>query len=854
MRINTPPSPFLDSRDLNSRYASQVRKLSNQPVVMDGDTYFTGVDTFKPPQELPAGVCADAVNKRFEDGRAWPRNGINTQSWGLTGITPTRPATICGYARFNDPQGFDTQVVLTDDWRDQTGEDGGRGRCWKIQSGNAAVPVPMNGHDIWGITRAIACYNGLVLLRQGNERHYFSGSSTLPITSTAHTAGTLSCATELLTNGMACIPAVAMASGMAPYFLNVVSAGKVSLYDTQAHAIAGGATGLIAPSHDGDTGTLKVSGIDGVNSRIRLNTEPSWNDGDLVQFVAEPNAYFLPNAVDGTVPNSTSQYYVKTISDTLIELYTDADLTIKLNFSSAFGSFYLMRNASFPGFYGNGAPPLLAQPNLLGNTLWDVGFKSVPPAVFITTVAGNVITAPNHNLLPADAIAVTGITLSGGGALPATVYANPTSPHTLQVFDTADDALAAGSAGLIALTDVSAPTGATIVKNGASGLPMPSGREGCYLENRLVIINQACTLAISDPLDVLHFTPFTAATTANLGESDNVMALVPLPLLDSLLILKQNEVLLLNNFSQGSDAWTTTTVTREYGCYAPLSAVQVGSDVWFLSRKGVASITQTVNGITQGVAEPVSKPMKKYIDLIDWRNAAQSVAGYWNNRFFLAVPLKGQTGTVQNNGWLVYNFLNQMWEGLWQGSQLIAAGISRHVVFGDERLTFVDPSGQVRWLGDGYTDGATAIGDSLTTRIYICGSMSRKLHLASDLFWDTYMPTLTVMAQTPGVNETEVLQPSIITYDSTKYDVAGVADYVPGVSNFQAPYREDYKMTAAELLSGAPDTHQNRTESFRHRLDDWGIQFVIVNKTGSCRLQGLSVRAVGGPSVDNAQV
>ena len=171
---------------------------------------------------------------------------------------------------------------------------------------------------------------------------------------------------------------------------------------------------------------------------------------------------------------------------------------------------------------------------------------------------------------------------------------------------------------------------------------MPSGREGCYLENRLVIINQSCTLAVSDPLDPLHYTPFTAAVTANLGESDVVNALVPLPLLDSLLILKQNEVLLLNNFSQGSAAWTLTTVTREYGCFAPLTAVQVGADVWFLSRKGVASIEQTVQGITQGVAEPVSKAMKKYIDLIDWRYAQQAAACYWNNRFYIALPMKGQ--------------------------------------------------------------------------------------------------------------------------------------------------------------------------------------------------------------------
>jgi hypothetical protein len=675
-----------------------------------------------------------------------------------------------GYTRFNDPQGFDVQVVLTDEWRLLAGEDGGRGRCWRIQPGNEPLLVPLNGQDVWGTTRLIPCYNGLVLLRQGNERHYF-----------------------------------------------------------QASAV-------------------------NASAQIQLNTEPNWNNGDLVQFVAMPNSYFTPAVSSGSVPNPGSQYYVKTLTGNLVELFLDQGLTTQINFAGAYGSFYLMRNASTPGFYGNGAPPLLAQPNAIGNTLWDDGFTDVPTAVQVTNVTSNVITAPNHNLLPGDAITVTGVTLTGGGALAVPVYANPTSPNTLQLYDNANDALAAGATGLQGLANNSSPTTATIVKSGASGLPMPPGREGCYLENRLVIVNQACTLAISDPLDPLHFTPFTAAVTANLGESDNVQALVPLPLLDSLLILKQNEVLLLSNFSQGSSAWSLTTVTREYGCFAPLSAVQVGADVWFFSRKGVASITQTINGITQGVAEPVSKPLQKYINLIDWRNAAMATACYWNNRFYLAVPLKGQTGTVVNNAWLVYNFLNQAWEGMWQGAALVASGMARLTVFGDERLCFIQPSGQVQWLGDGFADGTTPVSDSMTTRIYTCSSMTRKLHLAMDATWDSYAPSITVTAQTPGENEAEVLLPSPILYNRLAYADQGYGPYVPGTSPFNAPYREDYQISAAELTEGAPDTHQNHTEGFRHRLDDWGIQYVIANTTGSLRIQSVQIRAVAGPSLDNAQV
>lgn len=864
MKIIPPPSPFLDARDLNSRYATQIRKLSNQPWLTDGDVQFKGVDTFAPAHELEPGICADAVNKRFEDGRAWPRNGATSQPWGTvqtlgqntvlgqnwsggvthgnytvtlsgfivgqkylfetrgnattlatatsggaaipvgvpflatqvtyyllsataTGIpctavvVPYPLATVVGSARFNDPQGFDTQVVLTDDWRDQPGEDGGRGRCWRIQSGNLPVEVPLNGNDIDGTTRALPCFNGLVLLRQGNERHCFGGAA--------------------------------------------ASAG----------------------------------------AQIQLNVAPGWVTGDLVLFYQTPNSYFTPAVSSGSVPNSNSRYYVKNITGNKVELYTDAGLTAKINFIGASGKFYLERQAQFPGFYGNGYPPLLAQPNALGETLWDVGFTFVPTAVEITNVATNLVTAPNHGLLPADAIAVTVITLSGGGALPATVYAYPVSDHALYLYDTAIDALAHGATGLQALANNATPANATITKAGASGLPMPSGREGCYFQNRLVIVNSNDTLAISDALDPLHYTPFTAVT-ANLGESDPINFLLPIPAQDALMIGKANEILLFQNFSQGPTAWTVATITREYGCIAALSAVQVGSDVWFLSRKGVASIAQTVQGISQGVALPVSRPMKKYIDLIDWNYASQACAQYWNNRYYVAVPLKGQQGTRVNNGWLVYNFLNARWEGLWQGAALDAVAMARLNVYGDERLTWVTPAGQVSWLGDGWLDPVnTPIADRLTTRVYTCGQMMRKLHLAAEWTWDSWAPTISATAQTPGINETELLRPSPLVYSNENYDVAGLANYGPNTGASGNPYREDYappglatavhgQAPVNELIGITLDAHQNHIEGFRCRLDDWGVQFVIANATGSLRIQSVVVHAVAGPNQQAAQV
>lgn len=881
--------------------------------IEDGDEAFYRVNTFLPSHRLEPGTAADAVNKRFEDGRAWPRFGIGLEGWGKTEInfvpanaiyspTVTVPNMVLGetylitnndaqmvlvmngaarlyvdpgttsefianstsltlsggadlvdtpcrcvinrkqviaplgYQRFNDPDGFDSTVLLTDEWRVNTNDDGGRGRAWRLVAGNEPVEVPLNGHDLWDTARIVPCYNGLVLLRTGNERHYFTGSLELLISDTSAAADTLTLTltANLVTGRPVTVTGITGASGT--YYVRVVDATKVSLYDTSAHAIAGGGTGLFNVSANGEGGLLTRLAVDPATHRILLNAAPNFVDGDRVLIHFEANAIF-----DGTTtPNADSRYFVKVLNDTDIELYTDDTLATKLLFTSCEGGFYIERQADNPGFYGNGAPALLAQPNALGNTLWDGGFDAADTSVLITATSAttDIVTCPNHRLLDGDLVQTTGITISGG---PATGqgYVRVVNENMIQLHTSQTGALAGSASTLMGLTD--SQTG-TIKRATASGLPLPPGREGCYFQNQLLIVNDRATLAVSDPLDPLHFQAFNGIT-ANLGESDQINALVPFGA-DSVLVLKENTIEVLGNFSAGLTGWTLTALSREYGCLAPLSVAMVGNDVWFLSRKGVASITQTANGTLQGVAEPVSRPVQKYIDRINWNYAAQAVAAYWNNRYFLAVPLKGQTGTVRNNGLLVYNFLMQGWEGLWEGDTLLPFGLARLTVAGEERLTFCDYNGTVRQFTEGWTDDGEPIADRLVTRRYIGGNRSRKLWLAGEINWDTHKPSLTVLANAPGYGTEQTLAEA--EYDPTQYLIYGQADYDPATSTaatFGAPHREDYSLTPEELLAGELDVHQNITEPLRMRVDDWGLQLTIENVTGSCRIGGVRVNA-----------
>lgn len=808
--------------------------------ITDGDAGFVKVDTQLPPHELPDGVAADAVNKRCESGQAWPRYGALSQAWGTvapkTGnvvpgsatyvnfhftfpinigqvyrlrlgnhdgsayngatlvsvignqlpdnsflFTATQPVlTLVGtiitgsvtatlyyaaqpraFSRFIDPNGIDSLVLVTDEWRTDGGGDGGRGRAWRILSGNVPVEIPLNGHDVYGEARLVPCFNGLLLLRQDNERHYFQASA-----------------------------------------------------------------------------------VDITNSKITLNTTPAWNDGDLVLFFAFPNSY-----ITGTTPPAPlATYYVQHVAANTVKLYRDAGLTLPIDLTggTALGSFYLERQAAAPGFFGNGAPPLIMQTDGTGATVWEVGFKAVPKNVFATAFDGTskVLTAVNHRLIPGDQVTYQHTT-----SATETFFVSPVSPDGVMLFAT--QILALG--GLLANAQTPSPaftSGDYIVKGGAGGLPMPPLREGAYLEvNRLVGVNQRNVLPISDPMDPLHFAPQLDTVTASLGEGDQVNAILPMTK-DRFIIAKDTRLMQFLGISQAQSAWQLTNLTREFGWIAPLACIQVGKDGWGLSRKGITSVFATEAGEIYGLADPVSRPMKKYIDRIDWNNARQACAATWNNRAYFAVPLKGQTGQVQNNGVLVYNILNQGWEGLWQGAALKVYCFARCVVFGQERLCWVDYLNQVHFFDpDALYDNATSISDLLLTRTYTgknAESQKSKLWLICLTNWDTYAPNLTIAAQAPGYNESfPMAGGTALQYDKTKYLVNGKADYDPASpGNFNDPDRSDYSQSPGELLAGPIDVHQNISEKWRMRVNDWGVAIQISNAAGSARIQSVVVKAM----------
>ena len=112
---------------------------------------------------------------------------------------------------------------------------------------------------------------------------------------------------------------------------------------------------------------------------------------------------------------------------------------------------------------------------------------------------------------------------------------------------------------------------------------------------------------------------------------------------------------------------STRELTREFGCLARRSIVSHGASVFFLGDRGVYSVSFQDEYNLRGTDEPISEPIQPIIDRINRDLADESVALYFDHRYYLAVPLdsaEGRGDAGGNNAILVYNTQNKAWESV----------------------------------------------------------------------------------------------------------------------------------------------------------------------------------------------
>jgi hypothetical protein len=218
---------------------------------------------------------------------------------------------------------------------------------------------------------------------------------------------------------------------------------------------------------------------------------------------------------------------------------------------------------------------------------------------------------------------------------------------------------------------ITAPT-VTIIGNGSGATatatvsPPPAGiRILVNAENRLFGVGSGAnrnTLYASDILDPSVWAS-TNSIVVNGDDGDQITAVVPY-YKNRLIVFKKRRVFQVDipsDATSGAD-WIVSIISNNTGCVATGTAVQVSSDILFLSDNGIRSLVRSVADDFSSVGIPVSEIVKDVIQSINTDSIRVATAIYYDNRYFLAIP----TGSNDyNDTLLVYNTALGAFEGTW---------------------------------------------------------------------------------------------------------------------------------------------------------------------------------------------
>ena len=476
-------------------------------------------------------------------------------------------------------------------------------------------------------------------------------------------------------------------------------------------------------------------------------------------------------------------------------------------------------------------------------------------ALTIVDQGAGYLTAPTLVLAGAGTLATALVTITDGKVTAVTVV-NPGINYTSAVITVPQPST---------LVDVaSASIVGSIKKSSASGANMPAGREGLYFQNRLLLLYGTDYLAVSDVLDPLHYSPILNEFKLNTGSNDSVVALYPFNT-TTLIVFKERSILAVENLYGDLSTTRLTEVTREFGCVSQASIASTGSDIVFLSQRGVISLKQTEFGISQSVVLPLSDPIQDVIEEIDQVNWNKSCGAYYNNRYILSVPVEGGDGTNQRT--IVYNFLNQAWEGYWEGSLLVPRYYTRLIIAGTDTLCWADESGLIhnfdyQALQDRNRSGAI---QQIATTVYFRGhsgdknpysqgnatnnSVEHKQWTNLQFEFSSWNPTYSITANFDGVNESYTVATND-TKSRTAYYIYGSGTFATNNSgdNFLAPFREDYstlpglRCNTSGFKAGLVQSFTQKARLRRHSIT---MQPVVTTTTGALNIH--SVKSIAIP-------
>ena len=328
-------------------------------------------------------------------------------------------------------------------------------------------------------------------------------------------------------------------------------------------------------------------------------------------------------------------------------------------------------------------------------------------------------------------------------------------------------------------------------------------------------------IIVSDILDADTYDQIYGQYRFNAGTADFNVGLLSFAD-DKLVVFNRNSIHLVQGSSP--DASTVQLITNEVGCLARKTIVQIGNNIMFLSDNGVygANFQDLYN--LRGSELPLSSSIQTTIDKINRQYWDQSVAVYFNNRYYIAVPTDGST---VNNTILVFNFINKQWESVdttsdvdWDIENLIVAGKKS-----DRAVYAVNALGGLHRV-DARPDGV----DRLATTIPVEGGQEGVIYsIPAEV--TTRQFTFDDFGRKRW-NEFEMHVQSSAS-EQSDFDLSAEVENIDAEVNLN---------TLSSYIGGSLDIDED--VSVRGRIGNrrgYGIQFTINNTQGRPRVRGIKV-------------
>ena len=289
-------------------------------------------------------------------------------------------------------------------------------------------------------------------------------------------------------------------------------------------------------------------------------------------------------------------------------------------------------------------------------------------------------------------------------------------------------------------------------------------------------------------------------------------------------------------------------LTDEVGLIARKSIAQVGDQVIFLSDNGVYGLKFVDRFNLRGTEIPISESIQKTIDRINKEEASKAVAVYFDNRYYLAVPLNKEIVTINsdgnqvvttetalfNNAILIYNFLNKSWESIdTVNDELIDAPFEFHNLIvageGNERGVYVvNEDGGLHRL-ETEVDGRDRV---ITTIQSVANPTTQESRIQGSV--TTRMFTLKSIDRKKWNNFELHMQSS--ADNSSDFDISVTTENVDNTVQLNS---------VSELLGN--EVLPNEDVSVRGRIGNlraYGIQMTLTNTLGRPRFR--SIKVAGG--------